>query len=191
MKAALRSALIARRDALPEAERSRIAASLAESLTRLPQFAAASSVLATMSIGSEWNTRAFIDRALADGKAMVLPRISPPPRRLVLHVVRDLGRDLKPGIWEIPEPDPGRCPEIELCALDFALVPALAADAAGYRLGYGGGYFDRLLAGRGGKPFCVTALPAAFVVESLPHEGYDIAVDLVVDERGPIRRGNP
>ena len=188
MKPQLRQEMIARRDALPESERARIAASLTEALTRLPEYTAARSVLATMSIGSEWNTRAFLERARADGKAVVLPRLTPPPRRLQLHAVEDLDRQLVPGVWDIPEPDPARCPPVELGAVDFALVPALAVDRSRYRLGYGAGYFDRLLAGRKARPFCVTALPSAFVVESLPHEPHDIAVDMVLSERGPVAR---
>jgi 5-formyltetrahydrofolate cyclo-ligase len=186
-KPELRREMIARRDAMPEGERSRITAALTAALTALPQYAAARSVLATMSIGSEWSTRAFLDRARADGKIVVLPRLTPPPRRLALHAVEDLDRHLVPGVWSIPEPDPGRCPAFELGDVDFALVPALAVDRAGYRLGYGAGYFDKLLAGRGAAPFCVTALPAAFMVESLPHEQHDIPVDLALDERGAAR----
>jgi 5,10-methenyltetrahydrofolate synthetase len=68
--------------------------------------------------------------------------------------------------------------------VDFALVPALAADREGFRLGYGAGYFDGLLAGRKALPFCVTALPSAFIVERLPHAAHDVPVDMVVDERG-------
>ena len=185
MKPQLRQEMIARRDALPESERARIAEALTAALTRLPEYAAARSVLATMSIGSEWNTRPFLDRARADGKAVVLPRLTAPPRRLQLHAVEDLDRQLVPGIWDIPEPDPARCPTVELGSVDFALVPALAVDGARYRLGYGAGYFDKLLAGRKARPFCVTALPSAFVVESLPHEPHDVAVDMVLSERGP------
>jgi 5-formyltetrahydrofolate cyclo-ligase len=69
---------------------------------------------------------------------------------------------------------------VALPAVDFAWIPALAADRHGYRLGYGAGYFDKLLAGRGPRPYCVCALPAAFVVESIPHETHDVAVDLVI-----------
>jgi 5-formyltetrahydrofolate cyclo-ligase len=186
MKSALRQQLIARRDALPEAELERIAAALTRELTRLPQYRAARSVLATMSIGSEWSTRPFLESALAAGKTVVLPRITPPPRRLQLHAVGDLARQLIPGVWDIPEPDPAQCPVVELGSVDFALVPALAIDGARYRLGYGAGYFDKLLAGRGARPFCVTALPSAFMVEGLPHEAHDIPVDLAVNERGPL-----
>lgn len=186
MKAQLRREMVARRDALSGQERAAIAAELTAHLVRLPQYGVARMVMATMSIGSEWNTLPFLERTLAEGRAVVLPRITPKPRRLQLHVVRDLGSDLVPGIWDIPEPDPRRCPAVELAQVDFALVPALAIDAARIRLGYGAGYFDKLLAGRGAAPFCVTALPAAFVVAALPHEPHDIPVDLVVNENGPI-----
>jgi 5,10-methenyltetrahydrofolate synthetase len=185
-KAELRKEMLARRDALPPAELKRLAEALTDELTSLPEYGAARSVLATMSIGSEWSTRAFLERARADGKIVVLPRLTEPPRRLALHAVNDLDRHLRPGVWEIPEPDPDRCPAFDRDQVDFAVVPALAIDRDGYRLGYGAGYFDKLLAGRGARPFCVTALPAAFLLENLPHEPHDVAVDLVLDERGSV-----
>jgi len=185
-KPALRTEMIARRDALPESERERVAEALTDLVVSLPQYAAARTVLATMAIGSEWDTGGFLARAAADGKGIVLPRVTPPPRRLQLHAVSDLERDLVAGVWNIPEPDPARCEAVALDAVDFALVPALAADREGFRLGYGAGYFDGLLAGRKARPFCVTALPAAFIVERLPNEMHDVAVDLVLDERGAV-----
>jgi 5-formyltetrahydrofolate cyclo-ligase len=184
-KRTLRRELVARRDAMPASERARIAAALIANVTSLPPYRAARSVLATMAIGSEWDTRAFVARCRADGKRIVLPRVTPPPRHLQLHEVAD-ERDLVAGVWNIPEPDPERCPAVELKDIDLALVPALAVDRAGYRLGYGAGYFDRLLAGRGESPFCVVALPAEFIVASLPHEDHDMPVDMVVSEEGKL-----
>jgi 5-formyltetrahydrofolate cyclo-ligase len=181
-KKALRREMVARRDAMPAARRARIAETLVAKLASLPEYQAARSVLATMAIGSEWDTRLFIDRARADGKAIVLPRVTPAPRHLEIHEVADMARDLVPGVWDIPEPDPARCRRVEFAGVDFALVPALAVDRAGYRLGYGAGYFDRLLAGRGARPYCVTALPAAFILANLPHESHDIPVDRVVSD---------
>jgi 5-formyltetrahydrofolate cyclo-ligase len=181
-KKALRREMVARRDAMPAARRARIAETLVAKLASLPEYQAARSVLATMAIGSEWDTRLFIDRARADGKAIVLPRVTPAPRHLEIHEVADMARDLVPGVWDIPEPDPARCRRVEFAEVDFALVPALAVDRAGYRLGYGAGYFDRLLAGRGARPHCVTALPAAFIVANVPHESHDVPVDRVVSE---------
>ena len=180
VKANLRAEMIARRDALPAGERERYARELADSLRALPQYAAARSVLATMSIGSEWDTRAFLERARADGKAIVLPRVSGRPGRLRLYAVGNLDRDLVPGVWDIPEPDAQRCREVALADVDFAWVPALAANRAGSRRGYGAGYFDKLLTGRGSRPYCVVALPAPFVRDDLPHEPHDVPVDLVL-----------
>ena len=179
-KKSLRREMIARRDALSSEERARLAERLAERVATLPEYAASRSVLATMAIGSEWSTRPFLDRALADGKTIVLPRVTPAPRHLEIHAVENLDRDLVPGVWDIPEPDPARCRRLEFAEVDFALVPALAVDSAGYRLGYGAGYFDRLLAGRGARPFCLSALPAAFLVARLPHEAHDVPVDRVL-----------
>ena len=184
-KKRLRREMIARRDAMPAAERERFAASAARQVAALAEYRSARSVLATMSIGSEFSTRHFIERARADGKTIVLPRISAEkPKRLELHAVADLARDLVPGVWDIPEPDPARCRKVEITAVDFALVPALAVDQDNYRLGYGAGYFDGLLGSHKVRPFCVTALPGAFRLESLPHESHDIPVDVVLGD-GP------
>ena len=112
-----------------------------------------------------------------------MPRISDAkPRRLELYAVENLTADLVPGVWNIPEPDPARCRKVDLAAVDFALVPALAVDRDNYRLGYGAGYFDGLLGSRKVKPYCVTALPVAFIVERLPHEPHDVPVDVVLGE---------
>lgn len=187
-KARMRQELIARRDGLGASRLADLASELTARLRELPEYRCARSVLATMSIGSEWNTRPFLEGARAEGKVVVLPRISGKPARLRLHSAADLGRDLLPGVWDIPEPDPARCPEVELASVDFALVPALCVDRAGYRLGYGAGFFDKLLAGRASRPYCVTALPSIFVVDTLPHEPHDVAVDLAIDEGGPVAK---
>jgi 5-formyltetrahydrofolate cyclo-ligase len=181
-KKELRRAMIARRDAIAPEEREALAGRFADRLVAMPQYREARTVLATMSIGSEWSTKPFIDRAVADGKKLVLPRITPPPRRLEIRAVPDLASDLVPGIWDIPEPDPARCAPVELREVDFALIPALAIDRDHYRLGYGAGYFDGLLAGRGARPFCVAALPAQFHVESLPREAHDVPLDAAITE---------
>lgn len=182
-KKRLRREMIARRDAMPAAERERFAASIARRVGALAQYRSARTVLATMSIGSEFSTRHFIDRARADGKAVVLPRITAErPKHLELHAVRDFALDLVPGVWDIPEPDPARCPRVEITAVDFALVPALALDRERYRLGYGAGYFDGLLGSHAVRPYCVAALPGVFLVERLPHEPHDIPMDLVLGE---------
>ena len=182
-KKALRREMIARRDAMPPAERERLGAMLMERVLALPELARARSVLATMAIGSELDTAPLIARSRAEGKTVILPRVGGKPKRLELYAVEDPARDLVPGVWDIPEPDPARCRPVTLSEVDFALVPALAIDRRRYRLGYGAGFFDGLLAGRGAKPYCVTALPEAFHVDTLPAEAHDVPVDLVISEK--------
>jgi para-aminobenzoate synthetase component 1 len=182
-KAALRREIQAQRESLGSETRASVGRELARCLFALPEYRAARSVLLTMSFGAEWDTRPVAERVLADGKLLVIPRVIRDPRRLELRVVGDLAADLVPGVWGIEEPDPARCPVAAFADLDLALVPALACDRAGYRLGYGAGYFDRLLAARRSKPYCVTAVPDALLVAGLPHEPHDVAVDCVLTER--------
>jgi len=186
MKAELRKKTIAQRDAIPPARRQELARALSASIEALPEFRDAVSILATMPIGSEWSTTPLLRRAAAAGKKIVLPRISPPPKKLELYEVPNLATDLKPGVWNIPEPDPDRCPRVQLADVDFALVPALLADPAGYRLGYGAGFFDGLLAGRALRPLCVIAIPSQFIVDEVPREAHDVPVDRVIDETGRV-----
>ena len=190
MKAEIRKKTIAQRDAIPPARRQELARALSASIEALPEFRDAVSILATMPIGSEWSTTPLLRRAAAAGKKIVLPRISPPPKKLDLYEVPNMATDLKPGVWNIPEPDPERCRRVELVDVDFAIVPALLADAAGYRLGYGAGFFDGLLAGRALRPLCVIAIPSQFIVESVPREAHDVPVDRVIDETGRVFERN-
>ncbi len=121
---------------------------------------------------------------LADGKTLVLPRVVREPRQLELYAVRDLAADLVPGVWGIEEPEPARCGKIALSEVDFALVPALSCDRAGVRLGYGAGYFDRLLAGAGTRTFRVVALPdGPGSRTAVPAEPHDVPVDALLTER--------
>src|SRR5215212_10119489 len=94
-KKRLRREMIARRDAMPAAERELFAAAMARLIGSLSQYRSARMVLATMSIGSEFGTGHFIERARADGKAIVLPRITAErPKRLELYAVEDFVHDL-------------------------------------------------------------------------------------------------
>src|SRR5205085_3732196 len=93
-KKRLRRETVARRDAIGADGLAGLSRRLIENVAALPQYRAARRVLSTMSIGSEWNTRAFVERARADGKSIVLPRITAPPRHLEIHEVVDPVADL-------------------------------------------------------------------------------------------------
>ena len=120
-------------------------------------------------------------RSLAADKLTVLPRVDPKAKMLRLHRIVDLGRDVGPGHLGIPEPH-ASCPEVGRDEIDWVLVPGVAFDATGQRLGYGGGFYDRLL------PVlrrAVQRVAGAFemqVVEAVPLAPHDCGVDAIVTE---------
>ena len=102
-------------------------------------------------------------------------------RRQVPRAVSALAL-LRPGSYVIPEPPEAACPEINPSHIDLVLVPGVAYDRRGYRLGYGAGYYDRFL--RLLRPDALkVGLAYSFqVLDVLPAEAHDVPVDLVATE---------
>jgi 5-formyltetrahydrofolate cyclo-ligase len=180
-KAALRQAILGRRDAADVASRSRDSQTITQKLRALPAYRAASVVAAYASFGSEIDTSEFLARILTDGKQLLLPRVNSAQRVLELRHVVDLGADLVSGVWGIREPAE-RCPILSLTEIEFVLVPGVAFTASGTRLGYGGGFYDRLLASLDRR---IARIAAAFqlqMVDQLPEGPRDQRVDQVVTQ---------
>jgi 5-formyltetrahydrofolate cyclo-ligase len=180
-KLALRRQMLARRDALPPEARAAASAAIVARIAALPAFAAATCVLLTLAFRSEWDTRELVGAALAGGKTVAVPRVDVATRMLDLLAIRDPQRDVAAGHQGIPEPLP-RCPPVPRDAIDLVLVPGIAFDAAGRRLGYGGGYYDRLLPL---LPQRATRVAGAFdlqLVDRVPVSPSDATVDAIVTE---------
>jgi 5-formyltetrahydrofolate cyclo-ligase len=139
-------------------------------------------VLAYHAFGSEPATAPFLVAVLAAGKHLVLPRVDGAARALRLHRVQDPEADVAPGVWGIREPRPATCPEVAAAAVDFVLVPGVVFDARGGRIGYGGGYYDRLLGGCAHRPALVAAAFDVQLVPEVPMGPEDVRVDRVVTE---------
>jgi 5-formyltetrahydrofolate cyclo-ligase len=180
-KRALRTERIAARDALAPSEHAAASRAIAGRLAGLGTFAAARVLLLTLPYRSEWDTRVLFDAAMAAGKTVAVPRVDPATRMLDLHVVGDLAADVAPGYRGIPEPA-ARLPRIGHDAIDWVLVPGVAFDPAGRRLGYGGGYYDRLLPLlRPDAPRVAGAFDLQ-LVERAPATAHDLMVDMIVSE---------
>ncbi len=156
-------------------------AAIAAQIATLPEFAAARTVLLTLAFRSEWSTLPLVHAALAAAKTVVVPRVNTQTRMLELHSIADPDRDIIAGHSGIPEPRPAQ-PQIGRDMIEFVLVPGVAFDLGGRRLGYGGGYYDRLL------PLLAPHAPrvaGAFeiqLVERVPAAPHDVAVDAIVTE---------
>lgn len=182
-KRALRERVRITRDAADPAHRHQWSARICQHLLREFDLAGAGVVLSYAGFGSEIDTLPFNGTILGRGLALVLPRVDRAAGGLVLHRVRDLVTDLVPGVWGIREPDPRRCEVIAPTAIDWMLLPGLAFDRHGGRLGYGGGFYDRLLP----QLPPLKRVAAAFqcqIVDAVPRGPHDVSMDLVITERG-------
>ena len=190
-KAALREAMLRRRAALPEDERATLGARVLDVILQLSAYRHAEVVLAYASFGTELPTDHFLRRVLADGKALLLPRVG--REGLDLYEVHDLDKGLAPGKWGIREPIPDRCPPGSPADVGFALIPGVAFDGRGRRLGYGGGFYDHLLSGAvpEGTPLVSGAFEVQ-MVDEVPVGPLDVPVDAVVTEAAVYHReGRP
>lgn len=180
-KRTLRDALIATRDAISPAVRAEASRAIAARITALDAYRRARVVLLTLPYRSEWDATLVARHALADGKIVAVPRVDVARRMLQPLRVRDLDVDVEAGYRGIPEPR-DHCPTVAAEAIEWVLVPGVAFDADGRRLGYGGGYYDRLL------PLLTPEAPrvaGAFdvqLVESVPAAPHDIGVDCIATE---------
>lgn len=184
-KRQLRARILAERDALAPTVRDHAASAIAGRILALPSFATARTVLLTIAFGSEWDTMPLVNAALAAGKTVVAPRVDLATRMLALCAIRDPLVDLALGHRGIREPGP-HCPVQAPTAIDWVLVPGIAFDRSGRRLGYGGGYYDRLL------PLLAPGTPrvaGAFdlqLVPCVPVGTHDLTVEVIVTESTTI-----
>ena len=158
---------------LPQVE----AGALFERFLALPQVEEADTVMVFYGTGREPDTVPLIRALMARGKRVALPVVLP-HRGMMARQVLDIDR-LVPNRFGIPEPDDS-CPAIEKSDITVALIPNLMVDREGYRLGYGGGYYDRWLADFSGFTVCVCR--PGRLAEHMPREEFDVPVRLVLIE---------
>lgn len=187
-KIGLRREMLARRDALPPEARAEASLAIAARVAELPEFARARAVASYVPIGSEVDARPLLLAALASGKRVAVPRTDVAAHALVLHEIRDLA-GLRPGAFRVPEPDPRVHRDLAPGEIDAIVVPAIAFDRAGHRLGYGRGYFDRYLARFPGAKIGLAF--ETLLVDAIPAEPHDVAVGVIVTETRALRIPEP
>jgi len=180
-KRSLRARVLKARDGLSSAERASASQAIAATLSQRPDFDSARVVLLTLPFGSEWDTRLLLAAALGRGKTVAAPRVNVARRMLELHELRDAEADVCPGYRGIPEPR-SECPKTALAAIDWILVPGVAFDAQGRRVGYGGGYYDRLLPTLPASALRVAGAFEVQIVDRVPTAPHDLALDTIVTE---------
>jgi 5-formyltetrahydrofolate cyclo-ligase len=191
-KSTLRKQTLLLREQLPVEKRVAHNAMVTENLLNLPEYQQAETVLGYMNFGSEYASELWIAQVLADGKRLVLPRVNRHTNHLDLYLIEDLDTQLAAGLWNIREPVIQRCERlIDINEVEFVLVPGIAFSRDGARLGYGGGFYDKLLAplkaeGKRLLPALVAAGFALQIVNQIPQEETDVKVQWLVTEKETV-----
>lgn len=176
-KLALRNRMRAVRAMLPQSACYARSERIQRRVLALEETAESTTVLAFSSIRNEVKTGDLIEALRVAGKRVALPRVV--EDELELRLVED-DAELVPGAFSVPEPG-SDAERIEPTEVDFALIPALAVDPRGHRIGYGGGYYDRLLPKLSCACTCAIVYDFQLIAE-VPVLPFDVAVKLIVTD---------
>ena len=180
-KTRLRREILARRDA--EGERPRRSRAIVERILNLPEYEAATVVSAFVGVGTEVDTLPLIESALGRGKRVAVPWVD--GRALRLFDLASIG-ELAPAPFGLLEPPPDlradASREVAPAEVDLFVVPGVAFDLDGGRLGHGRGYYDGLLAqARGETPFVAAAFECQ-LIDRVPMTPRDVPIDAIATE---------
>ena len=191
-KKTLRDLIIKQRGLISEADSRAKSEAIAKQLCETDFYQKARTVFCFISKAGEPNTEPIIRQVFADGKVLCVPRTYPDGLMEAVPVGEDAIASKEadwPSFFGIPEP-PKELGTIDRGELDMIVVPSLAVDIDGYRLGFGGGYYDRFIESFRGlrtRPFTVAIQFAEFYyIKKLPRESHDSPVDAIITEEGII-----
>ncbi len=185
-KKELRKRVLAERDSLTKEDWKTKSRAIFEKLIVLPEVSSAGNIFIFINFRSEVNTKPIIEYLLSVGKKVILPYTDIENKRLRLFYLNDFS-ELKVGSYNIPEPDPASAIEADIKDVDLVVVPGSVFDIHGGRMGYGGGFYDRLLPKiREGVKVVAIAFDLQ-IVDKVPMGYYDRTVDIIVTESRIIK----
>src|SRR5450759_447980 len=186
-KLGIRKKLLALREQLSPDIRAAWSEAISAHIVKLEIYRQASTILGYMNFGAEFASELWIQQVLADGKKLALPRVNRYTNQLELYWVDDLENQLAAGLWGIREPIVERCERLAtLNEVEFVLLPGVAFTRDGARLGYGGGFYDKMLARMTHRPALAAAAFALQIVEQIPQEVTDVKVGWIITEQETI-----
>lgn len=160
-------------------------------LLNLKELKYSNNILAYVSYKSEVKTDELINDLLKMSKNIYAPYCIKEEKRMEIVKITDPENELKKGAYGIKEPKKSlRNNNANIKNLDLVLVPAVAFSKSGYRIGYGGGYYDRFLNRLDDKAISVGINYDELVLEELPKEDHDLAVNIVLSDKRNIRINN-
>jgi len=179
-KAEIRKRVIGLRNAIPRDQIEQKSRAIQERLTELDPIRRASTLMIFLSFGSEVLTDDLILWCWEEKKQVVVPFCRPESRELTACRINGFD-ELETGHYGIREPHEGLLRPVDGEKIDAILVPAVAFDRVGYRVGYGGGYYDRFLP-KAPQAAKIGVAFAAQMIDQAPRDAYDLPVDVIVTE---------
>lgn len=179
-KDSLRIELLNKRRSLSENIRKRYSAEIVEKIKNLPEFKEANTIMLYCATKGEPDLTPLFKEVISLGKVLLLPRVK---GNEIEAVITENPSCLSKGTFGILEPSEGSV--ISPREIDFVAVPGIAFDKRGYRIGFGKGYYDRFL--KHVKGIKVGIAYSFQIVEELPHDPWDVPVDLIITESS-VRR---
>lgn len=184
-RAELRLRMVQQRGQLRVEQRLLMERALQLRLWALPAIQKTGVFLVYCAYRSEVGTSTLIDHLLCLGKTVCVPLCDPAAVSMAAVRITDPRQDLLPGYKGIPEPDPqlAKTQSWPATSLDVVIIPGAVFDRRGYRLGYGGGYYDRFLALEAPQALRVGLAFDLQLVDHLPNAPHDVPMDILVTER--------
>jgi 5-formyltetrahydrofolate cyclo-ligase len=169
--------------ALAESDIAKKVSAIEDRLFEFANFLESKIALLYVSGDNEVQTKNIIKRAYSYSKIVVLPAFNPKMFEMKLMKVDNFAQELKPGPRGVLEPNAGRCRIVPIDRIDIAIIPGLAFDEKGGRIGSGKGYYDRLI-----PKLAITTRKVALTLEEqiipqVPMESHDKYVDIIITEK--------
>ncbi len=180
-KTTLRPVLIAERAQLAPKAVAYKNAIINQILAHLPEIISAQTIACYNGFRNEVDVSHFIGNCLAQNKRVVLPKIK--QKAIDFYHVSDVNVYQQTGAFGILEPDDAQCPLIQPQEIDLFIVPAVAFDVFGYRIGYGGGYYDRFLQQKREDAVTIGVGYDMQLLHAIKTEPHDIPLDRVVTDK--------
>lgn len=139
-----------------------------------------------MNLENEVYSQSIIKRSIAQKKVIVLPAFNKEKHSITLFKVDNFDTDLKPGPRGVLEPDPEACKKVPIDKVDIAIIPGLAFDEKGGRIGTGNGYYDRLIPNLSATTRKVSLIMETQIIPQIPMESHDKYVDIVITDQRVI-----
>lgn len=184
-KKQLRQRMLAKRAELGVEERQGRSEMIVRHLLAMPEVQKAERIFSFLSFGEEVNMDEFLDACVREGKHIYVPKTDRASRCMIPYRFQDYN-SLVSGPYGIREPDVTRSEAWRWHGEEFhvIIVPGIAFTRSGFRMGYGGGYYDRFFAALSDQPLLVAVCFEEQIVDSLPIEPHDIRVERIVTEHG-------